>query len=57
MSEDADAYYEVRPQDGSLAAKLVQAGDAPRSIACESSGTYTAFKMDDAGKMVLLQAK
>lgn len=57
MSEDTDAYYEVRPQDGSLAAKLVQAGGSPRSIACESNGTYTSFKMNDAGKMVLLQAK
>ena len=57
MSEDTDVYYEVRPQDGSLAAKLLQAGDAPRSIACESDETYTAFKMDNSGKMVLLQAK
>ncbi len=57
MSEDTDVYYEVRPQDGSLAAKLVQTGDIPRSIACESSGTYTAFKMNNAGKMELLQAK
>ena len=54
MSEDTDAYYDVRPQDGSLAARLVQKGDVPLSIACESSGTYTSFKMNDAGKMVLL---
>jgi hypothetical protein len=57
MSEDTDAYYEVRPQDGSLSAKLVQAGDIPRSIACENDGIYTSFKMNKAGKMVLLQAK
>lgn len=57
MSEDTDAYYEVRPQDGSLAAKIVQKGDVPLSIACESSGTYTSFKMDDAGKMVLLNGQ
>ncbi len=57
MSEDSDAYFEVRPQDGSLSAKLSQKGDAPQSIACESGGTYTSFKMDDAGKMVLLAGK
>jgi len=55
MSVDADAYFEVRPQDGSLAAKVVQKGEVPLSIACESSGSYTSFKMNDAGKMVLLK--
>ena len=57
MSVDADAYFEVRPQDGSLAPRLVQKGDIPLSIACESSGTYTSFRMNDAGKIVLLQAR
>jgi hypothetical protein len=57
MSTGKDAYYEVRPQDGSLAAKIVQSGDVPLSIACESSGTYTSFKMNDAGKMVLLKGQ
>jgi hypothetical protein len=56
MSEETDTYYEIRPQDGSLVARLVQKGDVPRSIACESSGTYTAFKMSDLGKLVLLKA-
>jgi len=55
MSTDIDAYYEVRPQDGSLAAKIVQKGEAPLSIACESSGSYTSFKFGDAGKMLLLK--
>jgi hypothetical protein len=55
MSEDVDAYYDVRPQDGSLASRIVQKGEIPLSIACESSGTYTSFKMNDAGKMVLLE--
>ncbi len=55
MSEDADTYFDVRPQDGSLAAKLVQKGEVPLSIACESSGTYVSFKMDDTGKMLLLK--
>ena len=57
MSEDTDSYYEMRPQDGSLSAKIVQKGDTPLSIACESSGAYTSFKMNDAGKMVLLNGK
>jgi hypothetical protein len=54
MSPDVDAYYEVRPQDGSLAVKIAQKGEAPLAIACESSGMYTSFKMNEAGKMVLL---
>lgn len=57
MSPDTDAYYEVRPQDGSLAARIVQKGDVPLSIACEDGGTYTSFKWGDAGKMVLLQGQ
>ena len=57
MSVDTDAYFDVRPQDGSLAAKIVQKVDAPLSIACESSGAYRSFKMNDAGKMVLLEGK
>ena len=57
MSTDIDAYYEVRPQDGSLATRIVQSGDIPLSIACESSGTYTSFKMNDAGKMLLLNGQ
>lgn len=47
MSTDTDAYFEVRPQDGSLGARIVQTGDAPFAIACESSGTYTSFKWAD----------
>jgi hypothetical protein len=57
MRADIDAYYEVRPQDGSLAEKIVQKGDVPLSIVCESSGTYMSFKMNDAGKMVLLEGE
>jgi hypothetical protein len=57
MSEDTDAYFELHPQDGSLAAKIVQKGDIPRSIACESSGTYTSFMMNDAGKTALVKGK
>jgi hypothetical protein len=57
MSLDTDTYYEVRPQDGGLAAKLVQKGDIPLSNACESGGTYTSFTMNEAGKMVLLKAR
>ena len=57
MSVDTDTYFDVRPQDGSLAAEIVQKGDTPLSIACESSGIYTSFKMDNAGKMVLLEGQ
>ncbi|HET7103557.1 MAG TPA: hypothetical protein VFI20_05680 [Terracidiphilus sp.] len=57
MSTDTDVYYEVRPQDGSLAAKLVESGDIPLSIACESNGDYTSFKIDNAGKSVLLSGQ
>lgn len=56
MSKETDSYYEVRPQDGSIAARLVEKGDAPPTIACESNGTYTAFKMSDMGKLILLKA-
>lgn len=57
MSKDTDAYFDVRPQDGSLAARIVQKGDVPLSIACESDGTYLSYKMDDAGKMILLKGE
>jgi len=57
MSEDTDAYFDVRPQDGSLATKIVQKGEIPLSIACESDGKYTSFKMNDAGKIVLLEGR
>lgn len=57
MSADTDAYFDVRPQDGSMAAKIVQKGDISLSIACESSGSYTSFKMNDAGNMVLLKGE
>jgi len=57
MSTDIDAYYDVRPQDGSLAARLVPKGESPLPIECESSGTYTSFKFADSGKSVLLKAQ
>jgi hypothetical protein len=57
MSEDTDAYFDVHPQDGSLAAKIVQTGDVPLRIDCESDGTYTSFKSMEAGKSVLLAGK
>jgi hypothetical protein len=56
-NDDTDAYFDLHPQDGSLAAKIVEKGEIPRSIACESSGTYTSFTMNDAGKMVLVEGK
>lgn len=57
MSVNTDSYYEMRPQDGSLSAKIVQKGDVPLSIACESGGAYTSYKMNSAGKMVLLKGQ
>jgi hypothetical protein len=57
MTEDTDTYFELRPQDGSLAARIVQKGDAPLRIACESDGTYTSFKMNEVSKWVLLAGK
>lgn len=57
MSPESDAYYELRPQDGSLAAKIIQSGEIPLSIACENSGVYVSFKMNDAGRTVLLEGK
>jgi hypothetical protein len=56
MSKETDSYYEVRPQDGSIAARLVEKEDAAPVIACESNGTYRAFKMSDTGKLILLKA-
>lgn len=57
MSENTDSYYEMRPQDGSLSAKIAEKGDVPLSIACESGGAYTSYKMNKAGKMVLLKGQ
>lgn len=57
MSQETDSYYEMRPQDGSVAARLVEKGDAATTIACESNGTYTAFQMNDRGKLILLKAE
>jgi hypothetical protein len=56
MSDVHYSYFDVRPQDGSVSAKLVQAGNAPRSIACESDGTYLSFKRDSANKVILVKA-
>jgi hypothetical protein len=50
------SYYELRPQDASLSAKLIQSGVAPLSLSCESEGTYLAFKTDKDGKFIMLSA-
>ena len=55
MREDTDKYFDVRPQDGSLSAKIMQKGEIPLSIACEVNGKYMSFKMNEAGKMVQLE--
>jgi hypothetical protein len=50
------SYYELRPQDASLSAKLIQTGDIPLSLACESDGKYIAFKRDKDNNLVLLSS-
>lgn len=57
MSTDIDAYYDVHPQDGSLAAKIVPKGESPLRIDCENNGAYTSFKFNDAGKTMLLKGQ
>lgn len=57
MSTDIDAYYEARPQDGSLSARIVQKGESPLRIDCESDGTYTSFNYIDSSKSVLLKGQ
>jgi len=57
MSTDIDAFYEVRPQDGSLSAKIVPAGENPLRIECEHDGSYMSFKYLDGGKALLLKGQ
>ncbi len=57
MSTDIDAYYEMRPQDGSLSARIVPKGESPLRIECENDGTYTSFKFLDSGNTVLLKGQ
>ena len=57
MSTDIDAYYEVHPQDGSLAAKIVPKGESPLAIECEHDGTFTSFKFKEADQALLLKGQ
>lgn len=57
MNEREYPYYELRPQDASLSARLTLSGVVPISIACEIDGTYLSYKRDNDGKLVLLQAE
>lgn len=50
------SYYELQPQDGSLASKLLLGGASPQTIACGGDGTYIAYKRDNDNKLVLLTA-
>jgi hypothetical protein len=50
------SYYELRPQDGSPSARLIQSGDIPLTLSCEDSGAYLAFKTDKDGKFILVSA-
>lgn len=56
LSPTGYSYYELRPQDASLSTKLMQSGNVPLAIACESDGNYIAFKRDKDGKLMLLKA-
>jgi len=56
-NEAAYSYYELRPQDASLTAKLTQASAAPVHLACESEGTYISFQRDKDNKLILLNAE
>ena len=56
-SQSAYSYYELNPQDGSIVSKLVQTGEAPTAISCESGGRYIAFRRDQDSKLILLGAE
>jgi hypothetical protein len=51
------SYYDLRPQDASLASRLVQVGVIPLSIACEIDGKYISFMRDKSDKFVMLEAR
>jgi len=57
-NQTAYSYYEVNPQNGSLSSKLIQEGDIPSSLSCESDGgTYLSFKKSQDNKLIVLGAK
>lgn len=51
------AYFDLRPEDASISAKLMQTGYVPLSIACESDGAYIAFKRDNNNKLIVVKAE
>jgi len=56
-SRTADSYYDLNPRDGSISAKLVQSGDMPESLSCESGGRYLSFKTGPDNKLIVLGAE
>jgi hypothetical protein len=45
------------PPHDSQSCTIIGIGEVPLSIACESGGTFTSFKMNDAGKMMLVEGR
>jgi hypothetical protein len=52
------SYFELRPQDASISAKLLISGDRdlPQHMACESDKSYITYKLDNDHKLVLLRS-
>jgi len=55
FNQKSYAYYDLRPQDASLSAKLLISGELPQFLACESDGSYLTYKLDKDGKMILFR--
>jgi len=56
FNQKSYAYFDLRPQDASISAKLLISGELPQFLACESDGTYFTYKADKDGKMMLFRA-
>ncbi len=56
FTSETYSYFELHPQDASISAKLLIAGDLPQSLACESDGSYITYKLDKDNKLVLLRS-
>ncbi len=56
-NQTAYSYYELNPQNGSITTKLLQSGDIPNSISCESNGGYISFKQSKDSKLIVLGAE
>lgn len=50
------SYFELRPEDASIFAKLLIPGDLPQFLACEADGGYLTYKVGKDHKLVLLRS-